>query len=53
MWVGSLLIVIGAGAAGRAVSFGVIVAAYGVILIGAGITAWIRRRPYRTEHRRR
>jgi uncharacterized membrane protein len=51
IWIGWLMLVIGGGLARGAVSIGAFVACYGLALIVAGATTWLRHRRPRTRTR--
>ena len=53
IWLGSMMLVTGAGLARGVVSFGVVIACYGLALIVAGAVAWIRNRAHDIGSRRR
>jgi len=52
IWLGSVVFVIGAGTARGPVSAGVVVAAYGVVMIVAGVLGWVRNRTHQAGHGR-
>ena len=52
IWLGSVVFVIGAGTARGPVSAGVVVAAYGVVMIVAGVLGWARNRTHQAGHGR-
>ena len=52
IWLGSAVFVVGAGTARGPVSTGVVVAVYGLVIIGAGILSWARNRTHPAGHGR-